>query len=135
MQPAVDHCLFSSCRGLSPRRQLRRLPNPNTGWFYHTHTGERLDIVYRRGSTYIPEAIAALERHLRDHRTGDVHPFDPRLFDSLFDLTRTVGHPGVEIDVICGYRTSWSNMFLRRHSSGVAEHSLHLQAMATLALA
>jgi len=98
--------------------------------FYHTHTGERLDIVYRRGSTYIPEAIAQLDHYLRDHRTGDVHPFDPRLFDLLFNLTRAVGHPGGEIDVICGYRTPWSNAFLRRHSSGVARHSLHMQAMA-----
>jgi uncharacterized protein YcbK (DUF882 family) len=98
--------------------------------FYHTHTGERLDIVYRRGRTYIPEAIAKLDHFLRDHRTGDVHPFDPRLFDLLYDLTLAVGHPGGEIDVICGYRTPWSNAFLRRHSSGVAAHSLHMQAMA-----
>ena len=32
--------------------------------------------------------------------------------------------------MICGYRTPWSNAFLRRHSSGVAAHSLHMQAMA-----
>jgi uncharacterized protein YcbK (DUF882 family) len=97
---------------------------------YHTHTGERLDIVYRRGSTYIPEAISKLDHYLRDHRTGDVHPFDPRLFDLLSDLTRAVGHPAGEIDVVCGYRTPWSNTFLRRRSSGVAAHSLHMQAMA-----
>ena len=97
---------------------------------YHTHTGERLDIVYRRGIIYIPQAIAQLDHYLRDHRTGDVHRFDPRLFDLLYDLTLAVGHPGGEIDVICGYRTPWSNAFLRRHSSGVAAHSLHMQAMA-----
>jgi uncharacterized protein YcbK (DUF882 family) len=98
--------------------------------FYHTHTGERLDIVYRRGSTYLPEALAKLDHYLRDHLTGDVHPFDPRLFDLLYDLTRAVGHPGGEIDVVCGYRTPWTNAFLRRHSSGVAAHSLHMQGMA-----
>ena len=27
---------------------------------YHTHTGERLDIVYRRGDSYIPEAIGVV---------------------------------------------------------------------------
>jgi len=27
--------------------------------FYHTHTNERLDIVYRRGDTYLPDALAA----------------------------------------------------------------------------
>ena len=97
---------------------------------YHTHTDEHLDIVYRRGSTYLPQAISQLDHYLRDHRTGEAHHFDPRLFDLLSDLTAAVGHPGAEIDVVCGYRTPWSNEFLRRHSSGVAEHSLHMQAMA-----
>jgi uncharacterized protein YcbK (DUF882 family) len=100
--------------------------------FYHTHTGERLDVVYRRGDRYIPAALDELDHFLRDHRTGDVHHFDPRLFDLLHDLTASLGDSGGEIDVICGYRTPWSNEFLRtRHShTGVAQHSLHMQAEA-----
>jgi len=98
--------------------------------FFHTHTGERLDIVYRQGDRYLPSALSTLDHYLRDHRTGDVHHFDPRLFDLLHDLTVATGHPDAEIDVVCGYRTPWSNEFLRTHSSGVASHSLHLQAMA-----
>jgi uncharacterized protein YcbK (DUF882 family) len=37
-----------------------------------------------------------------------------------------------EIDVICGYRTPRTNEFLRSRSiqTGVAEHSLHMQAEA-----
>jgi len=84
--------------------------------FYHTHTGERLDVVYRRGDQYIPAALDELDHYLRDHRTGDVHHFDPHLFDLLYDLTASLGDSGGEIDVICGYRTPWSNEFLRtRH--------------------
>jgi uncharacterized protein YcbK (DUF882 family) len=100
--------------------------------FYHTHTGERLDVVYRRGDQYIPAALDELDHYLRDHRTGDVHHFDPHLFDLLYDLTASLGDSGGEIDVICGYRTPWSNEFLRtRHPhTGVAEHSLHMQAEA-----
>ena len=100
--------------------------------FYHTHTGERLDVVYRRGDRYIPAALEELNHYLRDHRTGDVRPFDPRLFDLLYDLTASLGDAGGEIDVICGYRTPRSNEFLRtRHAhSGVARHSLHMQAEA-----
>ncbi|HYL73676.1 MAG TPA: DUF882 domain-containing protein [Bryobacteraceae bacterium] len=98
--------------------------------FYHTHTGERLDLVYKRGDAYIPEALSQIDHFLRDHRTGDVHHYDPRLFDLLSDLERSVGHPNAEIDVICGYRTPWSNEYLRTHSSGVAKHSLHMQAEA-----
>lgn len=97
---------------------------------YHTHTAEHIDIVYRKGDTYLPNAIAELDGFLRDHRTGEIHHFDPRLFDLLEDLTKALGRPGAEIDVICGYRTPWSNAYLRQHSSGVAEHSLHMQAMA-----
>jgi uncharacterized protein YcbK (DUF882 family) len=98
--------------------------------FFHTHTGEHLDIVYREGDHYIPSALTRLDQYLRDHRTGDVHHYDPRLFDMLHDLTAAVGHPNSEIDVVCGYRTPWSNELLRTHGHGVARHSLHMQAMA-----
>ena len=100
--------------------------------FYHTHTGERLDVVYRRGDRYIPEALAELDHYLRDHRTGEVRHFDPHLFDLLSDLTASLGDSGGEIDVICGYRTAWSNEFLRTRNphTGVARHSLHMQAEA-----
>lgn len=100
--------------------------------FYHTHTGERLNVVYRRGDQYIPQALDELDHYLRDHRTGDVRHFDPRLFDLLYDLTASLGDSGGEIDVICGYRTPWSNEFLRARSphTGVAQHSLHMQAEA-----
>jgi uncharacterized protein YcbK (DUF882 family) len=56
--------------------------------------------------------------------------YDPRLFDILSELTGAVGHPGAEIEIICGYRSSWSNEFLRSRSSGVAKNSLHMQAHA-----
>jgi len=100
--------------------------------FYHAHTGERLNVVYRRGDKYIPEALEQLDHYLRDHRTGGVRHFDPRLFDLLYDLTASLGDSGGEIDVICGYRTPSSNEFLRTRSpyTGVARHSLHMQAEA-----
>lgn len=97
---------------------------------YHTHTHEHLDIVFRQGGSYNPEALKALEYFLRDHRTGQVHAYDPRVFDLLADLTDSLGHQNAEISVVCGYRTSWSNEFLRRRSSAVAKHSLHMRAMA-----
>src|SRR4029077_13969285 len=97
---------------------------------YNTHTAERIDIVYRRGDKYIPDALAKLDNFLRDHRTGDVRHFDPRLYDILSDLTASAGHPGGEIDIVCGYRTSSTNESLRAHTSGVAKNSLHIQAEA-----
>ena len=50
---------------------------------FHTHTNERIDIVYKVGDTYIPSALARLNYFLRDHRTGDVRAYDPREFDLL----------------------------------------------------
>ena len=98
--------------------------------FFHTHTGEHLTVVYRDGEGYDAESLARLNRYLRDHRTGDIHEYDPRVFDLLHDLTSALGNPDLEIDVVCGYRTPWSNEFLRTHGHGVARHSLHMQAMA-----
>jgi uncharacterized protein YcbK (DUF882 family) len=97
---------------------------------YHTHTNEHIDVAYRKGGQYLPAGIAQLDQFLRDHRTGEVRHFDPRLFDLLSNLTASVGHPDEEINVVCGYRTPWSNEFLRHRSSAVAKHSLHMQAMA-----
>jgi uncharacterized protein YcbK (DUF882 family) len=97
---------------------------------YHTHTQEWIDVVYRIGDTYIPSAVDRLDQFLRDHRTGDVIQLDRRVFDLLHDLTVAVGRPESEIDIICGYRTPWSNEFLRRTTVGVASHSLHMQGEA-----
>ncbi len=100
--------------------------------FFHTHTNERLDIIYRRGANYLPESLAKLDHYLRDSLTGVEHHFDPRLFDLLYDLTSSVGDAGGEIDVVCGYRTPATNEFLRSRSAhtGVALHSLHMLAEA-----
>jgi uncharacterized protein YcbK (DUF882 family) len=97
---------------------------------YNTHTGERMEVVYSQGGQYIPSALAKLDYFLRDHRTGDVRHFDPRLYDILFDLTSSVGQPGGEIAIVCGYRTSSTNESLRARTTGVAKNSLHIQAEA-----
>jgi uncharacterized protein YcbK (DUF882 family) len=97
-------------------------------FLYNTHTGERIKIVYRQGEMYIPSALAKLDYFLRDHRTGEVRQFDPRLFDILSDLTASVS--GGKIDIVCAYRTRATNESLRAGTSGVAKNSLHIQARA-----
>jgi uncharacterized protein YcbK (DUF882 family) len=97
---------------------------------YHLHTGEHIDVVYRIGERYLPDAVAQLDRFLRDHRTGDEKDYDVKEFDLLHDLMARLGHPNGEIDIVCGYRTPWSNNYLREHGHGVAEHSQHMEAKA-----
>jgi uncharacterized protein YcbK (DUF882 family) len=41
-----------------------------------------------------------------------------------------LGRPDTEIDIVCGYRTPWSNSYLRERSRGVALHSQHMEAKA-----
>ena len=99
---------------------------------HHLHTGESLDVVYRVGNTYIPEAVEKLNYFLRDHRTNDVSQYDPKEFDLLHSVMAKLGKPNGVIDVVCGYRTPWSNAFLRSRGAvtGVAKNSQHMQAKA-----
>ena len=117
-------------RGLEPQESRAQDNQNHLLRLYNTHTGERMEIAYRRGEQYVPGALAKLDYFLRDYRTGDIRHFDPRLYDILYDLTVSIGHPGGDIDIVCGYRTSTTNESLRAHTTGVAKNSLHIQAEA-----
>ena len=108
---------------LTPEYRLR---------FFQTHTNQRIDVVFRRGTEYVPDALEKLDYYLRDWRTGEVHHYDPRVFDLLYELLASVHDSDGEIDVICGYRTPQTNEFLRNRNAhtGVAAQSLHMQAEA-----
>jgi uncharacterized protein YcbK (DUF882 family) len=104
---------------------------------YHLHTHESLDVVYRIGDTYIPSALEELNHFLRDHRTQDEKDYDPAEFDLLHNILTRLRRPNATIDIVCGYRTPWSNNFLRTgggtetpEETGVAEHSQHMLAKA-----
>ncbi len=92
--------------------------------FFNTHTGETLETVYFRSGSYDPAALKAIDRILRDHRSGGLHPIDPALLDLLFVLGRRLGGPP-RFDVISGYRSPETNALLRARSRGVASGSLH----------
>jgi uncharacterized protein YcbK (DUF882 family) len=96
------------------------------------HTGESLDIVYRIGDTYIPEALDKLNYFLRDHNTQDVSNYDPKEFDVLHAMMSRLGRLNSEIQIVCGYRTPETNAALRKNSpqTGVAEHSQHMEGHA-----
>ena len=93
------------------------------------HTPEVLDVVYRRGDQYVPEALAQVEVILRDYRTGDRHPIDPHLLDILYEAAQSIGVDPV-FSVISGYRSPQTNGMLHERSAGVASHSLHMEGRA-----
>jgi uncharacterized protein YcbK (DUF882 family) len=95
--------------------------------FRHTHTGERLEIVYFSRGEYLPAALARVDWLLRDFRTGEARQMDRRLLDALHTLAASSGR---EFEVISGYRSPRTNAQLHKASSGVAVHSLHLEGRA-----
>ena len=97
--------------------------------FFHTHTDERLKVVYFDGRDYVPEALTQLNKLMRDHRTGEVHKIDVGVFDLLDALCAKCGNG--TYDIISGYRSPHTNELLRgKGSGGVAKRSLHMDGKA-----
>ena len=97
--------------------------------FYNTHTGERLTSTYWVDGIYLPDEMAAINRVLRDHRSGDIADMDQRLFDLLYTLQHKVEKNGI-FHVISGYRSPATNARMNRLSRGVARRSLHTRGQA-----
>lgn len=99
---------------------------------HHLHTGESIDVVYRRGNVILPNGVAELNRFLRDHRTGEMAHYPIAAFDLLHDLLLRLHEINGVIDIVCGYRSPASNTFLRTRSkhTGVVEHSEHMLSQA-----
>ena len=106
----VPRALRAAARPLPRRRELA---------FAHLHTGERLEIAYRERGEYVPEALAHLDHLLRDHRTGEVHPIDPALFDLLHDVRAATD--GSVFEVISGFRSAATNEMLRAQGGWIAD--------------
>jgi len=96
---------------------------------HNLNTTERLTVDYWVDGWYDPDALAALDRFLRDWRTGDVKPIDPALLDLVHMLHRRCA-PGGDVQVICGYRSPKTNAMLRSNGRGAARNSYHLHGQA-----
>jgi uncharacterized protein YcbK (DUF882 family) len=107
-------------RAAAPARQVS---------FAHLHTGERLSVEYFQAGRYLPDALDAVNRLLRDFRTGDVAAIDPALLDLLHALGERVGGAPT-FEVISAYRSPVTNAVLHRRSAGVASGSLHMHGRA-----
>ncbi len=97
--------------------------------FYNLHTDESLDAVYWEKGAYVPQALSAIDKVLRDFRTGETHKIAPPLLDLLVTLNGTLG-TRAPYQVISGYRSPMTNAKLAAHGGGVAQKSLHMQGMA-----
>lgn len=114
---------------LLPFPALARMRDVRQLSFYHTHTSEKLDVVYVENGAYVPKALAEVNYLLRDFRNGDVHPIDPRLLDVLYAVRERTGSNG-QFEVLSGFRSQATNDMLRHSSTGVARNSMHLKGQA-----
>jgi uncharacterized protein YcbK (DUF882 family) len=93
--------------------------------FYHTHTGEVLEVAYYKQGEYDSEALARIRIFLADWRDGEQRDLDPALMDILWRIQQATGNSNTW-EVISAYRSPQTNEMLRSRSSGVAKKSQHL---------
>ena len=116
----------------APRSAAATLAAGRALAFEHTHTRERITLVYAVDGQYVPDALTSLNRFLRDHYSGSVGQMDPQLFDLLHDVRRALGGQSLgAFEVISGYRCPETNDHLRNsRGGGVAKRSLHMEGKA-----
>jgi len=96
---------------------------------YSDRTGERINMIYWIEGDYLKEAVAEVNRFMRDWRTNDVAKIDLRTIDIM-----AAAHNLLDTDqpyaLLSGYRSPKTNAMLRARSGGVAKNSLHVKAQA-----
>ena len=95
------------------------------------YTGEVLNVVYRIGDTYIPDALTKLNEFLRDSHNEEVSDYDPRTFDVLHTMLAKLGKSNSPVNILSAYRTQETNDMLRESgTTNAALHSQHIEAKA-----
>ena len=92
---------------------------------YSGRSGEAIDMIYWIDGKYVPEALAEINKFMRDVRTGQVAKIDARTVDIIAATYRMmdVSEP---YTMLSGYRSPQTNRSLR----GTAKNSLHMHGQA-----
>lgn len=110
----------------SPEREFSGARRIN---FRNSHTGETFSGVYRVGDKYLPDAFDKVNVVLRDFRTNEMFPIDPRIIDIIFSV-HNLTKQSDPYEILSGYRCPKTNAGLRAHGEGVAKNSLHMTGQA-----
>lgn len=114
----------------SPAMKVLNKKQDLTLCFYNRHTGEALKkCTFWAEGKYDHQALKAINKLFRDHRTGDIREIDRNLLHLLHSLKKKLETSEV-YHLISGYRSPQSNNMLHERSGGVAKRSLHLQGKA-----
>lgn len=106
-----------------------RFPSHKTLILKHAHTGDKIKLTYFEKGHYVKSALQEVNLLCRDHHSGKIHPIDVGLLDQLYDLKQLLGI-NRPIQIVCGYRSPFTNAMLHEQHSGVATNSLHMQGRA-----
>lgn len=120
--------LLASLALFGPSRTLALSSQTHPLSFYHTHTGECLNIEFCPAQPD-KDTLEQVNHFLRDFRSGEVHPIDTELLATLC-LIQNAGSNSGTFEIISGYRSPHTNARLRKASSGVARRSLHMSGKA-----
>jgi uncharacterized protein YcbK (DUF882 family) len=113
----------------APRFALATVSSPRVLSFRHLHTGETLHVDYDGIQGPSPDVLSQLHHLMRDFRTDEVHPIDPKLLDILSAIQAKT-ETSKPFEIISAYRSPKTNAMLRSKSNGVAKRSLHMQGRA-----
>lgn len=108
---------------------LRGAGNYRRVHMFSGRSGETMEAIYWIDGEYVPEVFSQVKLFMRDWRVDETHDMAPQTIDiiaashALLDTTEPY-------QLLSGYRTPQTNAMLRRHSRGVAAHSLHMQGEA-----
>lgn len=114
---------------LSPAAMARTVQEERTLHVYNIHTGETVSSTFWANGEYIDDGLMALDFLVRDHRADMAIAMQKQLYQNMYEL-QTLFNSKEPLYIISGYRAPASNASLRQASSGVAEHSLHMQGRA-----
>jgi uncharacterized protein YcbK (DUF882 family) len=95
----------------------------------HHWIPENLDVVYKVGDAYQPEAMAEINHFMRDWHCDKTVEMDPKLIDRIYELQQAVG-PRRTIRLISGYRSEGYNASLLAAGHVVDPNSEHMSGKA-----
>ncbi len=115
--------------GISPTQNAVASGATRVLTIYHAHTKEQETITFKESGSFSSAGLQKLNWLLRDWRADEPIRMDPNLFDLLWEVYRASGSSS-PIHVVSAYRSPGTNAMLRRRSSGVARHSMHMTGQA-----
>lgn len=130
---AMSMVLASPCRAEPPGASAaphevdvpEGKPQMRTLRLKHHGTGETLDVVYRIGDVYQPEAMAKINHFMRDWRCNKATEMDPKLIDRIYELHQQIGAHRT-IRLISGFRSEGYNASLLLAGRTVDPESQHM---------